>query len=127
MKLYRFSPIKDEATIINAFEHIYTRLLDLKNRTVDEDWPVYTLKLFAHYEDEYEFLFKWINTIGDKDDASSKTSYYVKPNKPFIVHGQKIPYLGLRVADPYRYQVGCGDFEVENYDDIDVLGYIVKE
>lgn len=120
MKLYRFSPITDEATIMAAFEHIYEELLRLRNAVFEEDWPVFTLKLFAHYEEEYEYLLEWINSIGVKDNASSSTSYYVKPNRPFLIAGKEIPYIGLRVPDPYRSQVGCGDYEVENYDEIKV-------
>lgn len=67
-----------------------------------------------------------------------------------------LEYIGVRVPDPYRSHVGCGDYVVSNFDelktkylgtspyirgvahqkyqmlelfhpDIDVLGYIVKE
>ncbi len=72
------------------------------------------------------------------------------------VNDDPIEYVGIRVPDPYRAQVGCGDFVVSNYEefktkclgksefirevphqkyemlelfhpDVDVLGYIVKE
>ncbi|MEK7572150.1 MAG: hypothetical protein AAB553_07820 [Patescibacteria group bacterium] len=31
------------------------------------------------------------------------------------INGQQIKLLGVRVVDPYRMQVGCGDYEVENF------------
>ena len=65
-----------------------------------------------------------------------------------------INYLGIRIVDPYRLQVGCGDYEIENFEifkeqhlnkspyirqfqdkemievwhpDFDVLGYIIPK
>ncbi len=51
------------------------------------------------------------------DDESSETSYYVKPNKPLKINDEPVEYIGIRVPDPYRSQVGCGDFVVNNFDD----------
>src|SRR6185437_4669221 len=110
----------------------------------------------AHYEDEYTFLKRWVDSLGENEDEGSSTSYYINPSKPMVVNSDPIQYIGIRVPDPYRAQVGCGDYAVENYEefkekylsnspyirevahqkyemlelfhpDIDVLGYIVKQ
>lgn len=155
MKLYRFSPITDVAACHEALEYIDVKLRELSSLVIPESLPVNTLKIFAHYDDEYAFIKKWIDTLGKTWDGSSSTSYYVKPFKQMTVNSDPIEYVGLRVVDPYRGQVGCGDFVVDNYEDfksnylgkspyirevthpeyemlelfhpdIDVLGYIVK-
>lgn len=123
---------------------------------LEEKLSINTLKLFAHYKDEYEFLLAWVNSLGVNEDEPSQTSYYVKPNQPLKIQGEPVEFVGLRVPDPYRSQVGCGDYVVSNFaffkhkylgksefirevthpqyemlelfhPDIDVLGYIVKE
>jgi len=156
MKLYRFSPLQDDSACNEALAYIDEKLRELSQLVFEEDLPVNTLKIFAHYDDEYTFLKQWIDTIGNNEEADSSTSYYVKPNEPMVVNNDSIEYVGIRVPDPYRAQVGCGDYVVSNFDefkakylgkspyirevahhkyqmlelfhpDIDVLGYIVKE
>lgn len=155
MKLYRFSPLQHEADCEEALAYIDKKLRELSRLVIEEDLPINTLKIFAHYDDEYVFLKKWANSLGKNEDEGSSTSYYVKPNKPMVVNDDPIEYVGIRVPDPYRSHVGCGDYVVDNYDefvskyidkspyirevphqkyqmlelfhpDIDVLGYIVK-
>jgi hypothetical protein len=156
MKLYRFSPIKNEETAQEALIYIHDNLRKLAELVLEEKLPINTLKVFAHYEDEYKFLFDWINAQGTKENEPSKTSYYIKPDKELRITNDPIEFIGLRVPDPYRAQVGCGDFVVPDFNsfknkylgksehlrkvphpqyemleffhpDIDVLGYIVNE
>lgn len=136
--------------------YIDKKLRELSKIIIEEQPPVNTLKIFAHYENEYIFLKEWANSIGKNEDSDSTTSYYVRPFEPTAINNDPIEYIGIRVPDPYRAQVGCGDYVVENYDefkdkylntsvyirevahhkyemlelfhpDIDVLGYIVKK
>ena len=155
MKLYRFSPIKSSEECELALQHIQKGLRELSELALEESLPINTLKIFAHYEDEHKFLKQWVDSIGEAKDEGSSTSYYVEPSKQMTVNNDPIEYVGIRVADPYRSQVGCGDYVVSNFDelkakylgkspcirevphekyemlelfhpDIDVLGYIVK-
>lgn len=156
MQLYRFSPIENEEAALKALEHIGRGLRELSSLVLNEGLQINTLKIFAHYENEYKLLRQWVDSIGQAKDEGSPTSYYVEPDKPMTVGDDPIEYVGIRVPDPYRAQVGCGDFVVSNYEDfkakylgkspfirevphqkyqmlelfhpdIDVLGYIVKE
>jgi hypothetical protein len=156
MQLYRFSPIKNSEDCLNTLKYVDEKLRELSELVLEERLPINTLKVFAHYKDEYQFLRQWVDSIGAAKDEGSSTSYYVEPNEPMTVNDDPIEYVGIRVPDPYRAQVGCGDFVVSNYDDfkakylgksdfireiphqkyqmlelfhpdIDVLGYIVKE
>lgn len=154
-RLYRFSPIASEDECQRALEYIQIKLRELSRLVLEEQIPVYTLKIFAHYEGEYEYLLQWANEMGKRDDASSATSYYVKPFEVLKVNDEVVSYLGIRIPDPYRAQVGCGDFIVKNLEDFkkkyigkkyireiehpvykmlelyhpdfDVLGYVVEE
>ena len=155
MKLYRFSPIQSSEACKKALEYIDLKLRELSRLTISENLPVNTLKIFAHYPDEYQFLRSWVTTLGNAEPQNSPTSYYVRPASSMVVNLDPIEYVGIRVPDPYRGQVGCGDFVVSNfkkfkskygtsqfvrpvahqkYDmlelfhpEIDVLGYIVRE
>jgi hypothetical protein len=156
MRLYRFSPIKTGTESTEVLEYIQEKLRELSRIVIEEELPINTLKIFAHYDNEYVFLKNWIDSKGQNEDGNSSTSYYVKPHTPMLVNGDPIEYVGIRIPDPYRAQVGCGDYVVDNFEelrakylgkspyvrevphqryqmleffhpDIDVLGYIVKE
>ena len=154
MQLYRFSPIEDYEQCSEALVYINEQLKALIKVVIQTEFPIDTLKIFAHYDAEYTFLRNWIDTIGE-NDGSSEPSYYVKPTKPIEINDSQINLIGIRTPDPYRSQVGCGDYAVEDYEafkstylggssfireivhskfemlevfhpDFDVLGYIVK-
>jgi hypothetical protein len=156
MTAYRFSPIKNDDDCNKALEYIDKKLRYLSELVLDEQLPIETLKIFAHYPEEYEFLRNWAESLGEPIEESSATSFYVKPRILMVVAGDPIMHVGIRVPDPYRSQVGCGDYIVKNLDeikskylgksqfvrevehekyqmlelfhpDIDVLGYIVKQ
>jgi hypothetical protein len=87
--------------------------------------------------------------MGSKASFSSVSSLYVKVNRK--IGESEINYLGVRIVDPYRLHVGCGDYEISNFEefkekhmesspfirslredmlelwhpDFDVLGYVV--
>jgi hypothetical protein len=150
---YRFSSIKTGKDLDKVYEYIAGELGQLAVKVLGEKLPITTLKVFPHYPEEYQFLHKIISKMGEPAEFNSKTSFYVKVNKK--IKGYDIDYLGIRIVDPYRLQVGCGDFEVSNLDlwakkligkneyirwlthvenmieiwhpDFDVLGYIVAK
>jgi hypothetical protein len=155
MQSYKFSPIGDEKVAQEALIYIHDNLRKLAELVLDEKLPINTLKIFAHYDKEYDFLYKWINSYGNKENEPSGSSYYVKPRNQLQIADDPISFIGVRVPDPYRSQVGCGDFVVSNlkdfedkylgktkwirrmehpqyemmelfHPDIDVLGYIIK-
>jgi hypothetical protein len=156
MQLYRFSPLQTGEDCHEALMYIDEKLRALSDLVLEEEPPVNTLKIFAHYDEEYTFLKQWVDSIGEKKDEGSSTSYYVKPATSIVINSDPIEYVGIRVPDPYRAQVGCGDYVVDNYEefkgkylgaspyirevphekyemlelfhpDVDVLGYIVKQ
>jgi len=75
--------------------------------------PINTLKIFAHYLDEYDYLHELVSNMGPKAAFSSKTSLYAQVNEK--IQAYSIEYIGVRAVDPYRLHVGCGDFEIDNF------------
>lgn len=151
MQLYRFSPIQNEETFWKAAEYTAEQMKQLSQKVLNEILPIYNLKLFPHYSDEYTYLHQLLTSMGPQAPAISKTSFYVTVDK--IIAGEHITALGVRVVDPYRMQVGCGDYTTDKYEvykqkvgdspfirylehtnmleiwhpDFDVLGYILPK
>lgn len=149
-QIYKFSPISNTEEFNHALVYVSTELIRMSEELLDIRLVPNTLKIFAHYFDEYEFLLKHVSSLGEKAAFSSGTSYYSKVNK--VIQGAQIDYIGIRKVDPYRLHVGCGDFEVEDlnkfkqvylgksryirefseelveiwHPDFDVLGYVIE-
>ncbi len=112
-RLYRFSPIKNSADFDLALDYITQELIGLSLKLLGTELPITTLKVFAHYQDEYEFLHNLVSHLGPETPFSSKTSLYVNAIKTIQKH--RIEYIGVRIVDPYRLHVGCGDYEIPNF------------
>lgn len=149
--MYRFSPITSFQEFNNSLEYILSQLEELSFKTFGEKLPINTLKVFAHYPDEYKFLLDHVKTLGEPANFNSSTSFYSKVDKQ--INGYQIDYVGVRVVDPYRLHVGCGDYTIDNLNekknvllekapyvrefneemlevwnpDLDVLGYIISD
>lgn len=113
MKLYKFSPIKSEKKLFEVYEYITCELEKLSKKLFKQTPPITILKVFPHFLDEYEFLYKKVSGMGKPAPFNSKTSYYSSVVKK--IKGYDIDYLGVRIVDPYRLHVGCGDYEIEDY------------
>ena len=150
MTLYRFSPITTKEQFETALAYISEQLTKLAETVLQESLRPASLKIFAHYHDEYDRLRDLLPSYGVVS-SSSKTSLYV--NSSLEIRGDRVEQIGIRVVDPYRAQVGCGDYAAD-YDEIaerylgktpyvrkvdhaltmleiwhpdfDVLGYVVK-
>jgi hypothetical protein len=111
--MYRFSPINNPKDFDKAQEYIIDSMLALSTKIFNTQLKVTSVKVFAHYLKEYEYLNTLLLQQGKKSRFSSDTSLYIDTNKSIC--GQNITLLGIRTVDPYRLHVGCGDFEVENF------------
>ena len=116
MSLYRYSPIRDKDKFDEALVYIVTKLDQLAKELVGEVLPIDTVKIFAHYHDEYKYLLNLVTKLGPAAPFNSQTSFYSQTERKIGDHN--IKYVGVRVVDPYRMQVGCGDYEVANYNQI---------
>lgn len=114
--IYRFSPIKDEKEFNTVLDYLVVEVEKLSQQLLNQKLPINTLKVFAHYPEEYKFLLNLVQKLGPPAPFNSETNYYAQVEKHIGNH--KIDYIGVRVVDPYRMQVGCGDYEIPNFAEI---------
>ena len=110
--LYRFSPIKDTNELLDAATYVIKELGVISKLLLDTELSVGSVKIFAHYPDEYETLKKLLHSLGEPT-FETYTSTYVRLHKPITANEQTVQLLGIRIPDPYRTQVGCGDFAID--------------
>jgi hypothetical protein len=113
MKLYRFSPIQDQAQLTDAVSHVAEQASRLCTQVIGEQLPITYLTIFAHYSDEYENLVDILHSLGETMEANN--GLRTKLEKPIGMNGQTITDVRVRQPDPYRMQVGCCDFGIDDY------------
>jgi len=154
MKLYHFSPIKNEKELIKVIKYVAIQNSKLSKKIVGKSLPIKSLTVFSHYSSEFEKLVKILLKLGNPHNEHNGPRIIL--HIPVKVLGNSITHLRIRKPDPYRMQVGCSDFVVENYQnfkkvnlgknknlrlikrqeyeyieffhpDFDVLGYVVSD
>lgn len=113
MRLYRFSPIVNEKQLIRAVKYVAIQTTRLSKKAIGKTLPISSLTIFAHYPSEYEKLVKLLYKLGKLHDENNGPRVILR--KPIDVKNHIIKYLRIRKPDPYRMQVGCNDFDVEDY------------
>jgi len=113
MKLYRFSPIATEAELKEAISYLIEQEVRLATKTVGDFLPITYLTIFAHYDDEYDRLVKIMQSWGEVSKANNGVK--AKLCSAIQEQGQDVKELRIRKPDPYRMQVGCCDFGVNDY------------
>lgn len=131
MELYRFSPIKNEAELMEAIKHIHFACFELCKQSFGTYLPVAgNMGVFCHYEDEYEVLIELRKQLTEKSDNQNQK--YFRLHNPIVIPAQKdIPettytHLYIRKPDPYRHHVGDVDFII-NEDKYQELKKSLKE
>lgn len=114
MQLYRFSPIKDEKQLREAVIYIADKTSELAKEIIGKSLSISSLTIFAHYPDEFEKLSGVAKTIGNLFNEHNGPR--VALHKPIKARENTISHLRIRKPDPYRMQVGCGDFDVPDYE-----------
>jgi hypothetical protein len=113
MKLYRFSPIQDSDTLREAILYVVHAENQLADKIIGATLPITYLTIFAHYDSEYDVLINIIDTWGEV--AIANNGHKVTLTEPITKDGQRITELRIRRPDPYRMQVGCCDFGVDDF------------
>jgi hypothetical protein len=113
--LYRFSPITSELKLYEAIAYIAHQTTQMCYQLVHHHYPISSLTVFSHYQDEYEILKRILLSLGKIETENNGP--FVKLRQPIDLPNNKLQILRVRQPDPYRMQVGCNDFEVPNYSD----------
>lgn len=114
MQLYRFSPITTEDKLKAAISYVIAEEIKLAIQVTGTPLPIPFLTIFAHYDHEYAQLSGIIGKWGETSDANNGVKIALP--SAMQAHGQNIRELRIRKPDPYRMQVGCCDFDVDDYD-----------
>lgn len=113
MKLYRFSPIQTKEQLLEAAVYVAEQNAALCKKVIGETLPMTSLTVFAHYPEEYAFLCDLLANMGES--VGGNNGPRIRLHEPITAAGQTITHLRIRNPDPYRAQVGCGDFDVSDY------------
>ncbi|MFH1398694.1 MAG: hypothetical protein ABIG95_01115 [Candidatus Woesearchaeota archaeon] len=114
MKLYTFSPIKNEKQLMEAITYIHFACHKLCKQSFDKYLPnAGNTGVFCHYNDEYERLIKIREKLAEPSD-NPKQKYFKLHNPIVIPKKGEVPettynYLYIRKPDPYRHHVGGVD------------------
>lgn len=118
MKLYRFSPIKNENELLEAVKHIHFACFELCKQSFGEYLPVAgNMGVFCHYADEYESLIELRKQLTQASENINQK--YFKLHQPVVIPARgDVPettytFLYIRKPDPYRSHVGDVDFVLE--------------
>lgn len=118
MKLYRFSPIKNEKKLLQAIEHVHSESHKLCQKVFGKYLPnAGNIGIFCHYDDEYEYLTKLRKNL--TKESENWNQKYFRLNTPIVIPAKNgLPettyeFLYIRQPDPYRHHVGDVDFYLE--------------
>ena len=113
MQLYQFSPIESKEKLLEAGEYVVRTTSELMEKVVGATFPISSLTVFSHYEEEFENLKIILESLGDITGDTNGPR--VKLHEPRSIGQHTITYLRVRKPDIYRSQVGCVDFDVSDY------------
>ena len=118
MKLYRFSPIKTQAELLEAVKYIHVACNKLCNQTFGKSLPnAGNVGVFCHYDDEYQQLVAIRSQIAEPSDEPNQK--YFKLHEPIVIPAEgDVPkttytHIYIRKPDIYRAQVGDVDFYLD--------------
>jgi hypothetical protein len=103
--------IETEEQLIQAVEYVTIKTSELCKKITGNTYPIASLTIFSHQQDEYENLVKILFTLGTLFNENNGPR--VTLHTPILVEGNSITHLRIRKPDPERSQVGCSDFETE--------------
>ena len=113
MQPYRFSPIQNEQQLKTAVSYVATKTSDLAEKIIGKKLSISSLTIFSHSAIEFENLQKILLTLGAfyNENNGPRVSLY----NPIEINTNTIKYLRIRKPDPDRPQVGCNDFDIDDY------------
>lgn len=96
-----------------AVRYVAEQTSALAEKITGKAFPIKSLTIFAHSQEEYELLAKIQAEMGKPYNFNNGPR--VELYNPIVVGSNSITHLRIRKPDPERPHVGCNDFET-NYD-----------
>ena len=129
MKLYRFSPIKNENELLDAIKHIHFESHKLCKNSFGKYLPnAGNVGVFCHYDDEYKYLIGIREKLTEASDNFNQK--YFRLHNPIVIPARDdVPettygFLYIRQSDPYRHHVCDMDFYLEENEYADLKKHI---
>ncbi len=113
IKLYRFSPIYTEKSLLEAVEYIASASSGLCKKVTGKVFPITSLTVISHYKEEFEYLKKIQATLGEY--VGQIYGPRVKLYNPITTGPHIITHLRIREPDPYRAHAGSNDYDIVDY------------
>lgn len=107
------SPIVSKEQLIEAIKYTAASASELCRKIIEKPLPIHSLTIFSHTEDEFEFLKKLLGIMGAPYNENNGPR--VALHEPIVVGSNIITHLRIRKPDLERPQVGCNDFDIEDY------------
>ena len=111
MQDYRFSPIQTRKQLLEAIHYVVGQTSALAQKVIGSKFPITSVTIFAHYQNEYDNLVEIQNKLGVFYNENNGPRAVL--NEPIIAGGNIITHLRIRKPDPERPHVGCNDFETD--------------
>lgn len=107
--------IKNTEQLIETVRYIATQTEKLCRKAIGEELPVHSLTVFAHEQEEYNNLVAILSELGSPYNENNGPRVIL--HIPIRIGTNTITHLRIRKPDLGRPQVGCNDFDVENYNE----------
>lgn len=109
------SPLKNISELLQVVHSVAENSTRLSEEIIGTSFPIHSLTVFSHSEKEFKFLKELLNTMGAPYNENNGPRVVL--HEPIIVGDNAvITHLRIRKPDPDRPQVGCNDFDVEDYE-----------
>lgn len=98
--------------VVSSVASKSSRLIE---KTLGKRLPIAYLTIFAHGASEYDDLTKQAGELGGRSEANNGLNFLFR--KPIETEAGTVSLIRVRQPDPYRSQIGCADFTIENYEE----------
>lgn len=100
--------------LLKIAEVVAEKTASLVERTIERPLSISYLTIFSHNTHEYERFIEWAKELGQKSEANNGLRFLLY--SPIQTRVGVVEHIRIRKPDVYRSQLGCADFEVEDYD-----------
>jgi hypothetical protein len=106
--------IGSKEDVVKIVQLIAEKTSRLVENTIGRTLPITYLTIFAKHEHEYVRLLEWTRALGTPSETNNGFRFSL--NQPIQTIAGDISMIRIRKPDPERPQLGCADFEVEDYE-----------
>lgn len=111
---YRFSPITSIDNLRAAVCYTSEQTSEMCEKIIGKSLPIHSLTIFSHSKEEFDFLKEILSDIGTPYNENNGPR--ITLHEPITAGKNIITHLRIRKPDPERPQVGCNDFDVDDYE-----------